>query len=369
MGYTSVFVQFPPTPQSSTPQGKESKKTLKHFRSLTALKPARRARTEPVDPAPSSPMEQKSRSLVDPVAVAKNKKSKYAKFRPAPLNNDLALAQLLDGGKMDDHATQFVKLEARAAGATKVDGQLVGVGSVWRDGEGGVWRDQDEELEYVHLLAGRGSAVGEGQWVRFGSDAAASPLTDERRGSCTTQDSDLSPRYAMKVETDVHDDLVVFGNALAPRIHVKPGLSVLAIPSRNRRTAKHLRKPEFLLNAFPVPLSPTRMPKTPESPRFAVGATVCMPPKRKMRHRPAPLQLIPPSPAFKLPTNPSDPDSIRRDFLGDSFAPPPIEKSPRHIAIPVRSATAPVKCDASATKHSTFKGILRAMGGKKNAAM
>ncbi|TCD70145.1 hypothetical protein EIP91_004615 [Steccherinum ochraceum] len=358
MGYTSVFVQFPPTPQASSPQAKEPKSTLKHFRSLSALKPTRRAHSQPVAAVPSSPLRHSS--------AAKSKKPKYTQNRPAPLNNDLALAQLLDGGKLNDHASRFAKSEAKDAGAVKVDGQLVGVGSVWRDGAGGIWRDQDEQLEYAHLLSERGSAFVDGQWVQFGSDVSMSPLGDERRGSLTTQDSDLSARYAMKVDVDQHDDLVVFGGAMAHTIKVKPGLSVLAIPARNRRTAKHLRKPEFLLDAFPVPLSPTRVPKSPASPRFAAGVSVAMPPKGKARRRPAPLHLIPPSPAFKCPTNPADLITTRKEFLNDSFAPTPIEKSPRHVVLPPRAATVPVKSVATATKPSALRGILKAMSGKKN---
>ncbi|KAH8104635.1 hypothetical protein BXZ70DRAFT_601558 [Cristinia sonorae] len=359
MGYTSFLVQLPSTPQAPSPHAKEPKRTLKHFRSLSALKPSRRARTEPV----ATTTEKKSS---DVTAI---KKSKYAKYRPAPLTNDLALAQLMDGGRMDDHASRFVRTEAKAAGAVKVDGQLVGVGGVWKDGEGGIWRDRDEELEYAHLLGGRGSYLSDGQWVKFGSEAgshALSPLVDERRRSLSTQDSDLSPRYAMKAEADTHDDLDVFGGAIAHTIRVKPGLSVLAIPSRSRRTAKHLRKPEFLLDVFPIPSSPTRVPKSPASPRFAAKPTVTMP--SKARKRPAPLKLIPPSPAFKCPTNPADSDTVRRDFLDDSFVPTPIEKSPRHV-VPARAATVPVKATATKSIQLNMKGILKVMGGKKPAML
>ncbi|THH27315.1 hypothetical protein EUX98_g6877 [Antrodiella citrinella] len=364
MGYTSVFVNLPHTPQLP----KEPKRGLKHFRSLTSLKPTRRTRTEPIPPVPSSPLHKKSSASLDPVAVAKSKKSKYSKYHPAPLNNDLALAQLLEGGKIDDHVSRFTKADAKAAGAVKVNGQLVGVGSVWRDGEGGIWRDKDEELEYAHLLSGRGSCFSDGHWIQFGSDGSAvSPLDGMRRGSLSTEDSDLSPRYAMKTETDTPDDLVAFGGALAHTVRVKPGMSVLAIPSRSRRTAKHLRKPEFLLDIFPVPHTPTRAPKSPASPRFAAGSTVAMPPKGKARRRPAPLKLTPPSPAFKCPTNPSDFEIARRGFLDDSFAPTPIAKSPRHV-VPARSHTAPVNVSVvtkPSTLHLNVKGILKAMGGRK----
>lgn len=367
IGYTALYLHFPITPSSPEEQprlqeAKQPKRVLKSFRSLSSLKPRRvRSQSAVPVPMPSPPPPLPTANDIP----SKTRKSKYTKYRPAPLTNELALAQLMDGGKIDDHASRFAKTEAKAAGAVKVNGQLVGVGGVWRDGDGGVWRDQDEELEYTYLLAS--PLTGE-KWVHFGSDAASSPL-DGKRGSLSTADSDLSPRYAMKTEPDGNDDLAIFGGALSHTIRAKPGMSVLAIPSRSRRTVKHLRKPEFLLDVFPVPTSPTRVPKSPASPRFAMGVSVTMPPKSKTRRRPAPLTLLPPSPAFKLPTNPSDPDIIRKDFLENSFAPMPIEKSPRHVVASRIATHDPVK--TLTTKPSTLqlnmKGIFRAMGGKKSA--
>ncbi|KAK7690044.1 hypothetical protein QCA50_006689 [Cerrena zonata] len=394
VGYTSVFVRLPQTPMSAGPARrspihahpmpsspvKGNGKSLKSFRSLTSLKAGRRARSRSNAPPPTPPlpknmavlaaMEAKKAHAAASQAVAKNKKSKYAKYRPPPLATELALAQFMDGGKIDDHVTRYAQTQAKAAGAVKVDGQLVGVGDVWRDGEGGIWRDQDEEWEYAHLLGGdEDFCMGEVQWVEFSSDAGKDTgIIEERRESTSTQDSDLSMRFAMQTDDNSQDDLAAFGGDVASTVRIKPGMSVLAIPSRSRRTAKHLRKPEFLLNAFPVPLSPPGLPRTPSSPRFASGAGRAVMPKSKARRRPAPLKLTPPSPAFKCPTNPDDTEDVRKDFLLDSFAPRP----PRRLQAPARAQKlediTTVTNHAAVAQKSTglqLKGFFRAIGGKK----
>ena len=404
VGYASVFVHFPKTPSSaaypdrhpsplvlpispvpSAPE-KPAKRGLKHFRSLTALKGSRsrsKSTTMPSMPSPSF----RSRHPVPPVPsasvhsraqlreeVSKSKKSKYAKYRPPPLATELALAQLADGGKMDDHVRRFAEAQARAGGAQMVDGKLVGVGDVWRDGAGGVWRDQDEEWEYAHLLSGDQDLSSENSWVRFGSGSGAPSTPDEeRRGSCSSQDSDLDPRYAM--QADSGDDLAVFGSALMPQAMRKPGMSVLALPSRARRTAPHLRKPEFLLDIFPVPDAPQgKHPHAPHAPEAR--------PTGKERRRPAPLALAPPSPAAKYPANPID--DVRKDFLDHSFAPAPAPRrdenrhhhyqhpqrpsEPAHAAARVdqRSAVARKIAAASGKGTLNMRGLLKVMGGKKD---
>ncbi|KAI0074014.1 hypothetical protein K474DRAFT_1774292 [Panus rudis PR-1116 ss-1] len=388
VGYTSVFVRIPTTPMSAggprrrSPQipppipaspVKPSAKTLKHFRSLNALKPTRRAvsRSAATPPTPPANTDVKKAHAVASAAVAKTKKSKYAKHRPPPLATELALAQLMDGGKMDEHITRYAEAQAKAAGAVKVDGQLVGVGDVWRDGEGGIWRDQDEEWEYAHLLGGEEDfCIGEVQWVQFGSNKG-SPLIEVRRESTSTRDSDLSMRFAMNAESDSRDDLAVFGGALSPVERTKPGMSVLAIPARNRRAAKHLRKPEFLLNSFPVipvsptsPLSPPGLPKTPTSPRFGAGAgRAVMQSRTKARRRPAPLKLLPPSPNAACPTNPADPETMRQDFLEESFAPSPVSKPAPTLMVTRRPEVPP-----NAQKPTGLKGFFKSIGKKQGAS-
>lgn len=286
---------------------------------------------------------------------------------------------------MDDHIKRFTEAQARAAGAMVVDGKLVGVGDVYRDGQGGVWIDRDEELEYAHLLGGENHRAGDSDWVRFGSEAGSASVSgdaEERRESVSSQDSDLDPRYAMQVEAEPRDDLVVF--ALPKMPQHKPGMSVLALPTRNRRAEPHLRKPEFLLDVFPVPdASSTVKAKAPLAPLNSSGPQTR--PMGKERRRPAPITIAPLSPTSKCPTNPLD--DVRKDFLENSYAPSaapstahptsthhhhyqrPSEPSPRTPArVDSRSMVAR-KVALNTSKPSMkmdVRGLLRVMGGKKD---
>ncbi|EIW59775.1 uncharacterized protein TRAVEDRAFT_167296 [Trametes versicolor FP-101664 SS1] len=419
VGYTSVFVHFPETPHSATvftsktrpplspqriaPRSPSSPvrpvKGLKSFRSLSALRPTRRIRSKSITmrgppspplnmsiPAKKSSAHAKASRAQESAAVSASKKSKYAKFRPPPLATELALAQLADGGSIEDHIRRFAEAQARAGGATEMtrDGRLVGVSDVYRDGAGGVWRDQDEEWEYAHLLGGDDEwcESEDGSWVRFGSPTKAARKAsvvvaggDVRRGSVSSQDSDLDPRYAMRAEDEGADDLARFGSALAPACARRPGMSVLAIPARTRRTAKHLRKPEFLLDAFPVPSSPTSTSHhhAPQAVQLSERQLAA----KQQRRRPAPLTLTPPSPAFKCPMNPLDADRVRDDFLASSFAPAhaprrthsaqpqPQPQQPIASPAPPRGGEQAATIVAKKPAVKNVRGFLRAMGMKK----
>ncbi|CDO68828.1 hypothetical protein BN946_scf184805.g37 [Trametes cinnabarina] len=417
VGYTSVFVHFPDTPLSATvftsktrpsptahrapPRSPSSPvrptKGLKSFRSLTALRPVRRTRSKSVTMRgpPSPPLtaqitskkpsaHAKTSRAEANMAVSASKKSKYAKLRPPPLAMELALAQLADGGSIEDHIRRFAEAQAKAAGATELtrDGRLVGVSDVYRDGAGGVWRDQDEEWEYAHLLGGDDES--EDSWVRFGSPTKVRkpcvPTTecngDRHRGSVSSQDSDLDPCYAMRPE-DECDDLATFGGALGPACAVRPGMSVLAIPARTRRTAKHLRKPKFLLDAFPVPDGSSASPSSSPAPSHpAAEAQAQAKQTARQRKRPAPLTLTPPSPAFKCPTNPLDPEQVRNDFLASSFHPAASAPQRTHVHMPAIPRSVPRVEEHASTISSkklenpkrsvmSVRGLLRTMGGRK----
>ncbi|KAI6023792.1 hypothetical protein BKA83DRAFT_679008 [Pisolithus microcarpus] len=345
VGYTSVFLQFPNTPLSATlsfpvhpkqpevpkaipippvPSSTDKPRGLNRFRSLSVLK----SRTRSKSAAPSSPTKMKAKAAAASAAIMKRKKAKYAAMRPPPLANELALMQFADGGSMK---RELMEAQAKAAG-------VKGVGDVYRDGEG-------EEWEYAHLLAGGSEAgvhgTGELQWVTFGGESSPSaPGVDceERRGSVSTQDSDLDPHYIVQPADHLDvDDLAAFGSAVVPLDLRKPAMSVLALPSRPRRTAKHLRKPDYLVDvAFPrVSLSP-RTPKFGSSVFSSVGMIQS---DRKARRRPAPLNLMPSSPPLKRPSNsPGEADKGRKEFLSSSFEPP----------IPATPATAANVADAQA---------------------
>lgn len=219
--------------------------------------------------------------------------------------------QFTDGGDLDRNIKRIMEAQAKAANA-------VCLADVYRDGEGGIWWDQDEEWEYAHLLAEGGGSHPQatGDWVTFGgnmSPSAVSAPAEDRRGSVSTQDSDLDPKYVVQpIDSLDGDDLALFGSAVVPLSTRKPPVSVLALPSRPRRAAQHLRKPDFLVDvAF------SRPPKSPKSPTLS-GMKF----KGRARRRPAPLKLSPPSPALKRPTNsPIDADKIRKDFIDASFQP------------------------------------------------
>lgn len=276
-GYTSVFVTLPRTPPAVfTPDGRvavshapttppaatehdTSRSAMRRFRSLSMKPPSR------PKPAP----QPKSTPAPTHAAVTKDKKSKYAEMRPAPLATELALAQFAGGGTFDHHVKQYSEKQAKKSGATKnANGQLVGVGDVWRDEEGRVWRDQEEEWEYTHLLGGaeRNAGSAEVGWVEFDEERGIGEV-DDRRGSVSTVDSDLDPRYAMTANID-------------PR-----GASV---------PAQHMLKaPDFNVNVF-------------ASNHHS-----------RSKRRPEPINLDPPHSAYSL-----DAAQIRKDFLQSSFAPP-----------------------------------------------
>ncbi|KAI6001104.1 hypothetical protein F5J12DRAFT_921984 [Pisolithus orientalis] len=326
VGYTSVFLQLPNTPLSAAPRG------LTRFRSLSVLRPRTRSKSA----APSSPTKMKAKVAATSAAIMKRKKAKYAAMRPPPLANELALMQFADGGSTNDNVRRLMEAQAKAAGG-------IGVSDVYRDGEGGIWWDREEEWEYAHLLAGGSEmgahGTGELQWVTFGGESSPSALGidgEERRGSVSTQDSDLDPHYIVQPTDHLDvDDLATFGSAMPPLDLRKPAMSVLALPSRPRRTAKHLRKPDYLVDvAF------SRVSLSPRSPKFGSSAfTGKIKSDRKARKRPAPLKLMPSSPPLKKPSNsPGELDRGRREFLSSSFEPP----------IPATPVTAANVADAQA---------------------
>ncbi|KAG1812766.1 uncharacterized protein BJ212DRAFT_1301264 [Suillus subaureus] len=307
VGYNSVFLQFPKTPITATlpiavkpgtaeagyripippvPASPTRKpRGLTRLRTLSVLKSRGRSKSA----APSSPTKMKAKAAASSAAVVKRKRAKYAGMRPAPLANELALMQFVDGGSMESNIKRVMEAQAKAGAA--------GVGDVYRDGEGGIWWDQEEEWEYAHLLADGAvsGAMGDLQWVTFGGDKSfsANPDVDEdRRGSVSTQDSDLDPRYIVQPTDHLDtDDLAVFGSALAPLATRKPAMSGSA---------------------------------SPKGPKFALSACTSgvAKPKGKARRRPTPLTLTPPSPAHKRPSNsPVDAERTRKDFLESSFEP------------------------------------------------
>ncbi|KAJ7105110.1 hypothetical protein C8R43DRAFT_1046872 [Mycena crocata] len=354
LGYSSVFVHLPPTP---SPQPKsatnpyahipippipasppaKARRTLKHFRSLSALTRSRSKSISSAMPAPTAVPAEKAQFFA--VSIAKRKKAQYKHVRPAPpLANELALMQFADGGRLEDHAARAMAHQAKAAGPG------VGVGAVHRDEKGGLWWDAEEEWEYKHLLADA-AHKDEGQWVQFGGENkenCGDELLDglageERRGSVSTQDSDLDARYLVQPLDD-------------ERTMMNVPFRLLALPSRSRRAAKHLNKPEFVIDAAFGTAAPRALVQT------AAAAT----PKGNARRRPAPLKLgrtvhgstTVSSPAIRTA-------DVRSDFLASSFAPSPASPS---LPVSPLSPTSPAppmrkrRLSAASAAPSSMKG-------------
>ncbi|KAJ7221942.1 hypothetical protein C8J57DRAFT_1392544 [Mycena rebaudengoi] len=301
LGYSSVFVHFPATPSTPSPFLPKSaaaipvpvpvsptttkpRRTLNHFRSLSAL--TRRAKSPmpvPAVPAlpPSSPTKSKS--------ITKRKKAQYNTVKPRaaapPLANELAMMQFADGGSLESHAKRVMAHQARQAGAG------VGVGAVWRDAQGGLWWDEDEEWEYMHLLQGAAPNTTGNGWVQFEKEEL------ERRGSVSTQDSDLDARHAVQPAEDEH--------AFVPRA------------LRRRPDVRPRPAHEFLLDAAAF-----GAPSHAKSPSATTTTTSTTTTKAKgpARRRPAPLKLA--RPHAHAHHAPHTADS-RVDFLAASFAPAP----------------------------------------------
>ncbi|KAH8093258.1 hypothetical protein BXZ70DRAFT_390118 [Cristinia sonorae] len=342
-GYTTGIMNFqdvllPPTVPvkksrySMLPEPRSSQKERNEVRrsnSQSSLKGHHSSRTR----SSRHPNTATSQTPIPPPTTSsavKDKKAKYGQY-PAPLDRDLVLTQFLDGGNSEDQIRRFVEARAKATGAVKVNGKYVGAGDIWRDDRGGVWRDQDEELEYARLLP---KETKDKSWVGFGggkSKTLAVPSAEDelRRGSVSTMDtmdSDLDPRYVMQPDDE---EVAKFGGAVPSHAHT-------------HHAARHLRKPEALLDPFPEPSAHH---------------------SSKERRRPAPLAINVPSnsPAYVYsPENPAHQEAGRKDFMESSFSPAAVTAK----QVPSKSG---VTSHAPAETKSKLgvKGLLKAVGMKK----
>ncbi|KDQ61901.1 hypothetical protein JAAARDRAFT_525584 [Jaapia argillacea MUCL 33604] len=350
-------IPIPPIPQS--PRNKTLTGSRSRAGSFSFL--GFRGRSKSVS-GPTSPRSKSTAKMTAKLAatseISKRKKGTWGKVvelgkenirkqyvLPWTLQSELELNQLLDGGSMESVTKSYMHKTAKAAGVAGVDGVHI-------DAVGVVWRDQDEEMEYAHLLGDDGNNEDGGEWVEFNDEDVV------RRESVSTQGSSLDPCYVMDPTVSHNEELAFFGGGgvSSPIVGCKPGMSVLSIPSRPKRsvTHLHLHKPTFLINSFPIS-SPTKTPLTPKSPRM-------FKPKGKARRRPAPLKLSPPSPAYKRPSNsPIDAMEVKKAFLDASFAPQP---APPTARVAVDGQKAMIKKKASLGK---FLRVGGGGGGSKHA--
>ncbi|KAI0091550.1 hypothetical protein BDY19DRAFT_904198 [Irpex rosettiformis] len=260
VGYTSVIVQLPNTPPPNLDQTHhdepENARGKRRFKSLS-IKPPSRSK-----PIPSPLPTPKASNSTSRSSTTKDKKSKYAEERPALLAQELALMQFMGGGKVEHHMKQSAEKQAKKAGAVKgKNGQLVGVAPVWQDGQGGIWRDQEEEVEYAHLLGPteRRDTSGDAPWVQFDGRRGATGR-GHRRGSASTQDSDL------RTPPDFNVD--VFASGHSSRRRPQP----LDLVSPHDRNTEDLRR-EFLQASF-VPGNVRRGDTLPSEPAVAPKKSV-----------------------------------------------------------------------------------------------
>lgn len=251
VGYTSVFVQLPKTPPVQfTPDGRvdvfspaatedteDSRMSKRRFRSLSMKPPGRSKSISVASTQQSKP------------SAAKEKKSKHADTRPPQIAQELALAQFLGGGSVQHHMKQYAEKQAKRSGAKKENGQVVGVTPLWQDGQGGVWRDQEEQWEYTHLLGGpeRNGSRRDVDWVQF----------DEERGvgmgreSSETVNSELDRRRARQGHDAPEFNVDVFSSG-----HTKPKRRpqpLDIIPPHDFDAAQ--ARQEFLQSSFTAPLT------------------------------------------------------------------------------------------------------------------
>ncbi|KAF6761766.1 hypothetical protein DFP72DRAFT_630175 [Ephemerocybe angulata] len=389
---------------------------IKKIRSLTHLKPRAKSTTtkdttlaSPTYTTATAPMPKPSSKAAKAKATQKKKAVYGALVRPPPtLASDLALMQFADGGRMEDHIKRAMTTETGA------------VADVYRDAHGGVWRDRDEELEYRALLADADSGCAMDtssdaqksalSWVKFTSTSPVSPLapppttksnkapksktkpatlTLARRDSATSQstlDSDLDPAYLMQTDdAPFYPDERILNFtppkptsplatttmiATTPHSPIKPGQTLLSLPARPFRAAKHLRKPEFIadMQAFGLAVS---LATSPKSPRFALthlstnGPNGGVASRTRTRRRPAPLKIsagmqkmrrvvavsspgsgVPPlSSSFRAPVPPLPTPKPASKLIARS-------RSASHAAMPVTviSPTVPTVVDAAALR-------------------
>lgn len=313
-------------------------------------------------------------------SISERKKATYANLAKhaytsggASLQRDVALMQFLDGGSDEKNIKNVMRKKAKAERSERgldfeCKGEDVAVDGVWRDGKGGIWRDEDEELEFYGLLDGNGDGKERvsSEWVNFSGNGDVSPAgaaedeDEERRGSVSTQDSDLDPRYVVPAaSTDniaVDIDIDVLSPSSPPSHHPIPGLTMLTIPSRPNRPAPHLHKaPSFLLEAFvprPAPPAPHKRPRSLSDAMLSAQPAQPAPlPKGKDRRRPAPLNLRPiENHASLMPALCAIQGEA--EFLGDSFEPTPFSE-----AVTTRS-TKVTKADIEGV-NGTRRGLAR----------
>jgi len=306
--------------------------------------------------------------------VEKKKREVYAAALPPTVKQEAQMRQAMEGGSLEYNIQKVMEEKAKREGtaikvkSTEGTKAVEGVDTVYRDAQGGIWWDQEEEWEFAHLMAINkvpvsARRVGSERWITFDNikskkedeGDAFTDLSSLPSSKCT----DLYHVRPLLVLDDSAEQFVrgrtkrsssVVGSIILPSPSTKSSNIVLAIPSRPTR-AKHLLQPCFLKDVVAVPPTPST-PSTyshtssyPRSPgrvtRFVVGGSSASGLARRQRSRsrsvprkqrkpaPPPLKIVPLGPATKLAVNVEPEDEGRRLFLENSFRPDPIVANSR----------------------------------------
>jgi len=184
--------------------------------------------------------------------------------------------QFVNGGSIDANAKRAMKARESQAG----------VGIIYKDENGHLWWDEDEKYEFAHLLEGKDIDEGLSSCRDSPSQQRSALLATD---TASTLASHLGERDIVKLAEETVYPVV-------------PGLSVLTVPSRARKSAdgavEHLRQPEFLVDVVPFG---TRLAN--------VGTVPASRPKGKAKRRPAPLKIPSSVSSSKKPSNPALPSA------------------------------------------------------------
>lgn len=280
------------------------------------------------------------------VTIAKRKRSKYGHVPPPPsLSAELALMQFSGGGNIETHIKQVMEKQAKAASGSR--GITVGTADVYRDSNGGIWWDADEEVEYAHLLDGVDRIKAEDDaeealWEDFDESPQNWDQAHYRRSSAestSSADSDLDLKYLFPPpEVDSYPSFTsgeLNDRVLASTRVGGEGVNTLSLPSLPSRQARHLLRPIPLvdLHAFGKPkhhhsssLSSQLSSDHARKPRARADHK----PKNAVRRRVLPINPNsahgPPSNLRNVPASgPSyfEMDATRIQFIEDSFSPSP----------------------------------------------
>jgi hypothetical protein len=101
--------------------------------------------------------------------------------------------QFLDGGSLEHHAKHVMHAQALQAAVSVSSTRGVAIGNVFRDANGRIWWDQEEEWEYAHLLTDQHCF--DDDWVRFsdGKENVSPHAHEEEHGETSPPNPHISP--------------------------------------------------------------------------------------------------------------------------------------------------------------------------------